>query len=351
MKKCLLSLRGPFIGLLVSLVLCALLMLAVGENPALLWEASKSTLFTSFGLGYSLFYATPLLFTGLSVALAFHCGLFNIGAEGQLYIGSTAVILVGYLFPELPGALALLLGIASAALSAGLWGGLAGLLKAKRGSHEVIVTILMNFVAFALVDYAILYPLKNLEVQNPETVPLPAPYWIPTFQESFGLFPSTPVNLSLFLALGSAVAVYLFLFSSTAGFEMRAVGKSPLAARFAGISSGKNMLLAFCLSGALAGLVGVNQVMGHEHRLAEGFSPGYGFTGIAVALLARSHPIGILFSALLFGAIHNGAREIEFLSDKITKEIALILEGVLIACLSAENLASFFFRKQKGGKK
>jgi len=338
MSEAWLKARGPLAGLALSCVLCLLLVVVIGESPRLLWEAIQTTLFTPFGLGYTLFYTTPLIFTGLSVAIAYHCGLFNIGAEGQLYIGAVAIVAVATYLPALPAWASVPIAIAASAAAAGLWGAFPGWLKAKRGSHEVIVTILMNFISYSLVAYLVLYPLRNPEVQNPESLPLPSAYWIPTLNESLGLFPSTPVNLTLALAFAAAIATYFFLFSTVKGFEMRSVGRNVRAAQFAGISTGRTLLLAFALSGALAGGVGVNEVMGLQHHLTEGFSPGYGFTGIAVALLARSHPLGILLSAFLFGAIQNGSREIEFLSDKITKELAFVLQGVLIACLAAESL-------------
>ena len=318
----------------------------------MLWEALGATLGTSFGLGYTLYYSTPLIFTGLAVGLSFHAGLFNIGAEGQLYVGSIAMVIASQTMPWLPRVVAIPMVIFFALIGGAIWGGIPGFLKARRGSHEVIVTILFNFIAYSLIDYLILYRFKNPEVQNPETVSLNPQFWLPSLHEVFGLFPSTPVNLSLFIALLAAVGVYALLFHTTIGFELRAVGKSPTAARFAGISVSRNVTFALALSGALAAMVGLNEVMGHQHRVIEGFSPGYGFTGIAVALLARSHPLGILLSAFLFGALHNSAREIEFLSEKVTKELSLVLQGTLITFIASDYLFEKFitsrFRKSRG---
>ncbi|MCB0403891.1 MAG: ABC transporter permease [Bdellovibrionales bacterium] len=349
MKKLFSALKGPVAGVALSLAVCAGLLALLGESPYVLLEALQSTLFTSFGLGYTLFYATPLIFTGLAVAVCFHCGLFNIGAEGQLYVGSVGIIVIGSLFPNLPGALALTFGVAAAFLFGGLWGGIAGFLKAKRGSHEVIVTILLNFVGIALANYLILYPLRNQTVQNPETVELSAPYFLPTLFESTGLFESTPVNLALLLAVLTACFMFFFLFRTAWGYELRAVGASNRASEFAGISVGRNTLLAMFIGGGLAGMVGVNEVMGHQHKLVEGFSPQYGFTGIAVALLARNHPIGILLSAVLFGALHNSAREIEFLSDKVSKELSLVLQGLIIAFVASHYLLENTLKRRKKG--
>ncbi|MCB0406396.1 MAG: ABC transporter permease [Bdellovibrionales bacterium] len=347
MKKLFDALKGPVAGVLLSLAVCAGLLAILGESPYVLLEALQGTLFTSFGLGYTLFYATPLIFTGLAVAVCFHCGLFNIGAEGQLYLGSVGIVIIGSLFPNLPGVIALVVGIAAAFLFGGFWGGLAGFLKAKRGSHEVIVTILLNFIGIALVNYLILYPLRNQTVQNPETVEVSSTYFLPTLFDSMGLFESTPVNLALFLAVLTALAAFFFLFRTAWGYELRAVGASNRASEFAGISVSRNMMLAMFLGGGLAGMVGINEVMGHQHKLVEGFSPQYGFTGIAVALLARNHPIGILLSAVLFGALHNSAREIEFLSDKVSKELSLVLQALIIAFVASHYLFENTLKRRK----
>jgi len=345
-------LRAPTLGVVLSLVLCAGMLLAVGENPWVLWEVFDHTFLTSFGLGYTLFYATPLIFTGLAVAICFHCGLFNIGAEGQLYVGSVAIIWVAGAFPGLGWYLAVPLAVLFSFLGGALWGGIAGGLKATRGSHEVIVTILLNFIGMALVDYLVLYTYRNPEVQNTETLPLPDAYTLPLLSDLFAplgleIFKSTPANVSLFIALLATVAVYLFLFRTTVGYELRAVGANPIASRFAGIRVNKNVWLALAMGGGLAGLVGVNEVMGYQHKLLQSFSPGYGFTGIAVALLARNHPFGIILSALLFASLHNSARELEFLSDKVSKELSLILQGILIAFVASDFLLEKFFQKRR----
>jgi len=335
------ALRAPVIGVLFALVAACALLACLGENPKVLFEALGNTFLTQFGLGYTLFYATPLIFTGLAVAIPFHCGLFNIGAEGQLSLGAISVVMIGTLFPRAPAIIAVPLAIIVCATAGGVWGGLAGYLKAKRGSHEVIVTILLNFLATILVDYLILYPYHDPALQAPETLTIPPAFELAKFEDlaaRFGisLFKTTPVNISLFIAVGMAVASYVFLFYTTRGFELRAVGKSSIAARFAGISVPANLTLSMFLGGALAGLVGINEVMGYHHSLIEGFSPGYGFTGIAVALLARNNPLGILLTALLFGSLQNSARELEFLSERVSKELSLVLQGALIAIAACD---------------
>ncbi len=338
------AMRSPVLGLLFAFALCSLFLVTIGEDPWLLAKAFQNTFFTTFGFGFTLYYATPLIATGLSVALCFQAGLFNIGAEGQLYVGSMAIIVLSHFFPHLPPLLAVPLGIAAAFTAGALWGGIAGFLKAWRGSHEVIVTILLNFVAISLVDYLLLYPFKNRTTQNTESIPLPDSYQIPNFER---FLPSTPANSSLFLLLGAAVATWLFLYRTTWGYELRSVGLNPTAARFAGISVKKMTVLSLALSGGLAGLVGVNEVMGSQHKVLQGFSPSYGFTGIAVSLLAKNNPFAVIVSALLFGGLQNSAREIEFLSDKVSKELSFVIQGTLIAFVAAEYLIEKFLKDRK----
>lgn len=351
LKRFLISLRSPALGTSFALLAGVLVLLAVGERPGVLFEGLYNVFFTSFGLGYTLYYATPLIFTGLSVAMAFRCGLFNIGAEGQLYLGSVGVILVSLLLPNAPAWIAVPLGILAAMVFGGIWGAIPGFLKAKRGSHEVITTILLNFIGLAIVDYLIVYPLDNPLDQTPETVRIPAAYQIPSLNDvsswvGLNLFASTPVNVALLLAIIAAGLCYLFLFYTPRGFAFRSVGLNPIASRFAGISVASETVFAFGFAGALAGMVAINEVMGHQHRLILGFSPQYGFTGIAVALLARAHPIGVIFSAILFGALHNSARELEFLSDKVSKELSFVLQGVLIAFVAARDVFDRFFAQR-----
>jgi general nucleoside transport system permease protein len=349
------SLISPLLAVLLSFAAAALFLAVIGENPWLLFKSVEKTLFTSFGLGYALFYSTPLVFTGLAVAMSFQCGLFNIGAEGQLYVGSVCLIAFAALLPNCPAIVAIPSAIGASMLGGAVWGGIAGFLKAKRGSHEVIVTIMLNFIGLSLVDYLILYRFKSIDTPNPETNLLPSGYQIWTLADIFQKFglawlTSTPANVSLVIAIAASLACWICLRGTTFGFELRSVGKNPRASQYAGISVSKNTILALALSGALAGLVGVNEIMGYQHRLIQGFSPLYGFTGIAVALLARNHPLGILFSAFLFGVLTNSTRELEFLSDKVSKELSFVLQGLLIALVSAEYLIERFFSKRRSAK-
>jgi general nucleoside transport system permease protein len=334
---------APVMGLSLSLLAGTLMLVCLGERPAVLWEALYEVCFTDFGLGYTLFYTTPYIFTGLAVAVCFQCGLFNIGGEGQLYIGAISVVMISRAFPLVPFWIGIPLGILSSAIAGGIWGAIAGWLKAARGSHEVIVTILLNFLSVALVNHLILYVYDNPLNQNPETMEIAAGYCIPTLHElfaklGFAAFDSTPANSALLIAIAMAVFCHFFLFHTSRGFALRSVGQNMTASRFAGISVNRQTILALTFGGALAGMVGVNEVMGYQHRVVEGFSPQYGFTGIAVALLARSHPLGVLVSALLFGILQNSARELEFSSERVTKELSTVIQGTLIAFVAAQAL-------------
>jgi len=346
-------LAGPLTAIALSVSLTTLILIFLGERPAILWEAFSSTFFNGFGLGYTLYYTTPLIFTGLSVAMCFHAGLFNIGSEGQLHLGAIGIVITSSFFPKLPMYFAIPLALIASMICGGLWGFIAGFLKAKRGSHEVIVTILLNFIGITFTNYLILYPFKNTSVQNPETIEIGQGYAVPLLSDYTAklgseLFRTTPVNLTLFLSLFASFLCYLFLFHTPRGYELRALGQNPSASKFNGISQTANFIIAFTFAGALSGLVGVNEVMGYHHKLIEGFSPQYGFTGIAVALMARNNPIGVIFSALLFGAIHNGAREIEFLSEHVTKEISIVMESLIIIIIAGQSYFSRFLNRSRG---
>jgi simple sugar transport system permease protein len=290
----------------------------------------------------TLFYATPLIFTGLSVAVAYHAGLFNIGAEGQLTLGALAAAAVGAVWPRLWSPLAPVLAGLAAILAGTLWGAIPGWLRARRGSHEVINTIMLNFVAAGLASYVALYVLKNPNSQNPETRPIGAGYLI----HKFSIFGGAPVSLALPLALLAAILVWVFLWRSVLGFELRAVGHSESAARAAGIDPGRIRIIAMCLAGGLAGLVGVGEVLGYAGKFKVGFSPEYGFIGIAVALLGRNQPAGVVAAALLFGALHKGAAALDLETERVTQELSLVLQALIILSVSAEGLWSWLKRRE-----
>lgn len=338
MRKILQPIFAAALGLTLGLALTWL----AGENPGhVLRVLVKGAFGSGYDLGMTLFYSTPLVFTGLSVAVAFHAGLFNIGAEGQLTLGALAAAAVGALWPALPWPWAPILAGVAAAAGGTLWGALPGWLRARRGSHEVINTIMLNFIAAGLASYVALYLLKNPASQNPETRPIGAGYLI----HQFGVFGGAPVSLALPLALLAAGAVWLLLWRTSLGYELRAVGQSESAARAAGIDPGRIRFIALSLAGGLAGLVGIGEVLGNAGKFKVGFSPDYGFMGIAVALLGRSRPLGVLAAALLFGALHKGTAELDLETEHVTRELSLALQGLIILAVSAEGLWDWRTRK------
>jgi len=298
----------PFIAVVAAFMVGAILVLVIGDNPIetyiLLFGSALSW---PDGIGYTLFYATPLIFTGLSVLVAFRCGLLNIGAEGQLYLAAFAAAWVGITLSQSPAWILVPLCMIAAIAAGGLWGAIPGILKARFGSHEVINTIMLNFIAVALVSYFTQYHYRIPGDPILQTAPVGAGAHIARLGKFIPGFPERiPVNLAFVLALVCCVLVYFFLWRTKWGFELRSTGSNATAAEYGGISVRKQIVIAMTISGMLAGMVGINEVMGYRHRYYDGFSDNYGFTGIAVALLGRNHPIGVLISAFLFAILQRG---------------------------------------------
>lgn len=335
----------PVLALALGLALGLSVTWIAGENPwHVLCILARSAFGSGYDLGMSLFYATPLVFTGLSVAFAFHAGLFNIGAEGQLTLGALAAAAVGALWPGAPWPLAPVVALAAALLAGTAWGAIPGWLRARRGSHEVINTIMMNFIAAGLASYVALYLLKNPDSQNPETRPIGMGYRLGLWS----MFGGAPVSAALLVAIGAAGVVWLVLWRTALGFEIRAVGQSESAARAAGIDAATIRIIALAVAGGLAGLVGVGEVLGNAGKFKVGFSPEYGFMGIAVALLGRNHPLGVLGAAFLFGALHKGTADLDLETEHVTRELSLVLQALIIISVSAEGLWTWLERRKSG---
>ncbi len=332
MRRAAAALLFPVAAALAGLIAAAALAAIAGESPlnvlAILW---RSAFGSQFGLGYTLYYTTPLLLTGLAVAVPFRAGLFNIGAEGQLYMGAVSAAAVGVLLPSLPAVVGVPLAVAAAAAAGAVWGFLPGWFKARRGAHEVIVTILMNIIALSLVNWLILNPLRNPSSQVPETAAIGEGYRL-----AWRFLAGTPANVTLFLAVLLAAGIAFLLRSTPLGFEIRAVGGNRHAARTQGIGEARIWMITMALGGALAGLVGVNEVMGQAFRLKDGFSPGFGYTGIAVALLGRGNPWGVAAAAFFFGALHKGASDLDLDTDRVSRDLALVMQAVIILAVAIE---------------
>lgn len=326
----------PAINLIVAFLVAGLVVLLVGENPldaAVLMV--KGAFGSGEGVGYTLYYATNFIFTGLCVAVAFHCGLFNIGGEGQAYVGGLGVALACLWFGDfLPWWLTMLAAIAGGALSGALWALIPAWLQAKRGSHIVITTIMFNFIAASLMVYLLIGVLKPVGAMAPETRvfssggQLPQLGWL---MELLGLnIRSAPLNISFLLALVAAFFVWLLIWRTRIGYEIRTMGHSVRAAEYAGINPAKIIIITMMISGALAGLMALNAVMGAQHRLQLDFVSGAGFVGIAVALMGRSHPLGIVPAAILFGMLYQGGAEIAFDMPNISRDMIVIIQGLVI---------------------
>src|ERR1051326_784246 len=315
-----------------------------GESPwHVLQILGKSAFGPSYDLGMTLLYSTPLIFTGLAVALPFQAGLFNIGAEGQLTLGALAAAAVGALWPGVPWPVAPALATCAAILAGTIWGAIPGWLRAKRGSHEVINTIMLNFIAAGLASYVTLYLLKNPDSQNPETRPIGAGYMI----HQFAIFGGAPVSLALPVGFFAVAMFWFLIWRTTLGFELRAVGQNEAAARSAGINAGRIRIIALCIAGGLAGLVGLPEVLGNAGKFRVGFSPEYGFIGIAVALLGRNRPVGVFLAAMLFGALHKGAADLDLETEHVTRELSLVLQALIILSVSAEGVWGWLAPQKK----
>jgi len=285
----------------------------------------------------SLVISAPYIFAGLAVALGFRGGLFNIGAEGQLFIGGLASVYVGYAVEGLPGYVHVPLALAAGMLAGGVWGAIPGLLKARTGAHEVINTIMMNYIAFRLTDYMLQGPMARPDGLPITREVLPSAQLPPLFDQ--------PVRLhaGFFLALLAAGVVYWLLWRTTWGFEIRMVGANPRAARYAGVRISRILILTMALSGALAGLAGTNQVLGVDHRMVRAFSTGYGFDAIALALLGRSHPLGVVFASLLFGFLRGGAARMQSVAS-VPVELIRIVQGMVIIFVAAPAIIRWIYR-------
>lgn len=328
----------PVIAVLAAFAVGSVFVLAIGDNPIETYSLLiGSALWWPDGIGYTLFLATPLIFTGLAVAVAFRAGLLNIGAEGQLYVAAFATAWTGIVFGSLPAIVLVPLCFVAAVVAGAGWGAIPGLLKARFGSHEVINTIMMNFIAIALVSYFTQYHYRTAGDPILQTAPISTAAYIPRLGNIIpGLPARIPLNVAFLLALAMCALVYVFLWRTKWGYEMRATGSNPDAAEYGGISVRRQIVLAMAISGGLAGMVGINEVLGYRHRYYDGFSDNYGFTGIAVALLGRNHPVGVIFAALLFAVLTRGGIPVDAFTRNVTKDIVQILQATIILFVAAE---------------
>ena len=330
----------PLMNLTAAFAVAGVVIVLLGESPA---RALPVLIRGAFGfpeaLGYTLYYATNFIFTALAVSVALHCGLFNIGGEGQGYLGGLGVGLVCLFLDGLPAALLAPLAILAGAVFGGAWAWAPGYLQARRGSHVVITTIMFNFIAAALMVYLLVNVLIDPGQMSPQSRAFAPHARLPAMHEALGWFgidfPRTPLNVTFAWALACAALVWVFIRRTRWGYELRAVGANPDAAVYAGISPARNAVRAMAISGALAGMMGLNEVMGANHRLLLNFTAGYGFVGIAVSLMGRNHPFGIVLASLLFGALYQGGAELAFEMPRVSRELVVVIQGLVILFVGA----------------
>jgi len=330
----------PAINLGLALALSAVVVIAIGENPV---RALRFLAAGAFGnaevIGYTLYYATSFVFTGLAVAVAFHGGLFNIGAEGQATIGGLGVALLCLGADRWPTLVVIPTAIVVAAVAGAAWAFVPGWLQARRGSHVVITTIMFNFIAAALLTHLLVNVLIKPGQQSPETREFAPSTWLPQLHDlARGLgweIARSPLNLASVIALAAAGFVWLYVWHTRWGYALRAVGQNETAAVYGGIVPARIVVVAMSVSGALAGLMSLNEVMGVQHRLLLTVAGGAGYVGIAVALMGRNHPIGIVLAAILFGALYQGGSELSFEMPKLTRDMVVVIQGLIILVCGA----------------
>jgi general nucleoside transport system permease protein len=334
----------PVINLLAALLLSGMIVVIIGEDPG---AALRLMVQGAFGsgeaIGYTLYYATNFIFTGLAVAVAYHAGLFNIGAEGQAYVGGLGTGLVCLWGGGWPFWAILPLAITAGAAFGAAWAFVPAWLQARRGSHVVITTIMFNFIAAALMTYLLVNVLINPGQQSPETREFAETTFMPQLHEilqKVGIAATaTPLNLAFLLALGAAALVWVVVWRTRWGFALRVVGANPAAAVYAGIRPARVVIGVMMFSGALAGCLGLNELMGSQHRIMIDFPGGAGFVGIAVALMGRNQPVGIVIAAILFGALAQGGSQLSFDMPKINRDLVVVIQGfVILFCGALENL-------------
>lgn len=351
------SIKFPLISILLAFLVGSIFIIMTGNSPLVAYGALFGGSLAGLNrFGETLLKTTPLIFTGLSIAFAFRCGLFNIGAEGQFVIGSLFTVIAGYVFRDLPGFLLIPTVLIAGAIGGGLWAAIPGILKAKLGIHEVIVTIMLNYVSLFLSNFFVRTILNPSRLQGTEvkaySVMLGENARLPLLSDIFPAFGSSSAHVGIFIGIIAAFVVWFILFKTTFGYEIRSVGNNPHGAEYGGISVGKNIVYSMVVSGMLAGLAGSTLVSGLSFKIDQAAgTPQYGFTGIAVALVGKNHPLGVLASALLFGILSNGARKMQIAG--IPQEVVGIIQGVIIIFIAGETILRYVpeLRKKLAKKK
>jgi ABC-type uncharacterized transport system permease subunit len=332
------KLMPQLIAILLAFVVGAITLLLTGFDPLEAYAAMLVGAFgDTFGIGQTFAQATPIIFTALAFLFAYKCGLFNIGAEGQFLLGALFAALIGISFEGLPFFIHIPLALIAGVAGGAVWGFIPAVLKAKLGAHEVITTMMLSYVALYITGYMVNYPFKA-----PGWVAQTIPIW--PSAELPRILPQTQLSFSLVIAVGLAVLTHFTLWRTTVGYEVRAIGLSPSAAESGGISIKKGIILALTISGAMAGLGGAGEVLGVHRRFIEGFSPGYGWDGLAVALVGGLNPAGILLASVLFGALRSGGMAMTR-SVHVPVDIVSLLQALVVLFVAAPMLIKFLLKK------
>ena len=348
----------PLISVLLAFAISAIVIWAIGEDP---WQATKlmvqGAFGSSYGWGYTLYYATNFIFTGLAVAVAFQAKLFNIGGEGQATMGGLGVAMVCLYLPWPHWSMALVAAAFGAALFGAAWAAIPGYLQVRRGSHIVITTIMFNFIAAALLNYLLVNVMRPAGSMDPASARFPPEVRLPRLHEILDVFgipfsTATPANISFLVAVAACFVVWYMLWRTRLGYQIRAFGQSEPAAQYAGISPFRITMYVMLISGALAGMMAINNVMGEANRLLLNAVEGAGFIGIAVALMGRNHPFGVFLAAVLFGFLYQGGAELA-LWTTIPRELIVVIQALVILFTGALDnmvrmpIAALFARRRR----
>jgi ABC-type uncharacterized transport system permease subunit len=333
------------VSIMIAVLLTTILTAFLGESPMnvakVLFQGSVGTA-TAFG--YTLYYATPLIFTGLAVSWALRAGLFNIGAEGQMTMGGIAMAAIGIMLPHLPNWMAWPLALMAGISAGALWAAIVAWLKIHRGVHEVLGSILLNFISYGIAGFLILDVFRNHQTQNPETLPVGAGYQLPVMSELTDIGGSSPLNVAFVLALLVALVVDVVLQRTLFGLRIRWTGGAPEFARRTGVSISATTLRAFAISGGIAGLAGASAVLGYMQKAREGFAAGAGFVGIAVALLGGARAWGVIAAALLFGALQKGSLDLDLDTENISRDLAVVVQALIVLAVASRSALTNLWR-------
>jgi len=340
MQKFAKSFLLPLVSILAALAVGALILIIAGYDVTIAYGALLKGIFgNTRNIGEAFLKSTPLILIGTGIAVAFRCGIWNIGAEGQFYLGAIGATIVGLHMEHVSSLIAIPLGLVAGFLGGGVWGGVAGWLKVRFKANEVVTTIMLNYIAIGLVSYLVTGPMQEAMHANPQTDEIAVSMILPK------IFPPTRVNLGYIFAILFAIAITFLLFRMPLGLSLRAVGFNQEASRHAGIGVENHFLIAMLISGGAAGLAGAIEVMGITGRLYANISSGYGFTGIAVSLLCGNHPLGTIITGWLFGALSSGSQLMQ-LTAQIPAVVISIIQGLVIIFLISFNVFGKRFRRE-----